>query len=87
MVQELRGLAQEMQATDRKFAHFCRAGVKVADEAAPDHGFYFQLSSGTGRKLPLNGKNNLENTNRHILPLFAHKKNMAILLWESPMEM
>ena len=31
MVQELRGLAQEMQATDRKFAHFCRAGVKVAE--------------------------------------------------------
>ena len=33
MVQELRGLAQEMQATDRKFAHFCRAGVKVAEYA------------------------------------------------------
>ena len=31
MVQELRGIAQGMQATDRKFAHFCRAGVKVAE--------------------------------------------------------
>ncbi len=31
-MQELRGLAQEMQAPDRKFAHFCRAGVdKVAE--------------------------------------------------------
>jgi hypothetical protein len=33
MVPELRGLAKEMQATDRKFAHFCRAGVKVAEHA------------------------------------------------------
>ena len=38
---------------------------------------YFQLSSGTGRKLPLNGNNNRENTNRHYLPFFAHKKNTS----------
>ncbi len=34
MAQELRGLAQEMQATDRKFAHFCRAGVNKVAECA-----------------------------------------------------
>ena len=38
---------------------------------------YFQLSSGTGRKLPLNGNNNRENTNRQYLPFFSHKKNTS----------
>ena len=35
MVQELRGLSQEMKATDRKFANFCRYGVNKVAEIAP----------------------------------------------------
>ena len=72
MVQELRGLAQEMQATDRKFAHFCRAGVKVAERAGPARGH--AIATGIARMAIKQSKEG-EPANQRSSKLFGNRRS------------